>query len=172
MVAPLSPVLKKSVEACKKGFTLIELLVVIAVMGVLATVVLVTVDPAEQFNRAEDSSRVQTVNTLGKAFEQYYVAKQIMPTPAAWMTNLVTAGELKQTPTTSGTVCTGNIMSGYCYGASGTNAVLYAALESKAEDSTCPTASDVRYFIYDSSTGKTCKVCGATTATFAPGACP
>lgn len=157
------------------GFTLIELLVVIAVMGVLATVVLVTVDPAEQFNRAEDSSRVQTVNTLGKAFEQYYVAKQIMPTPAIWMTNLVNAGELKQTPAATGTTCTGNMLpstTGYCYGTSGTNAVVYVALESKSESSVCTTAGlGTRYFIYDSSTGKTCKVCGAATATYVPPAC-
>lgn len=154
------------------GFTLIELLVVIAVMGVLATIVLVTVDPAEQFNRAGDASRVQTVNTLGGAFEQYYIAKQVMPTPAAWLTNLVASGEVKQTPSASGTTCTGNQLSGYCYGTSGTSAVVYASLLSKAEDSACTTASDVRYFIYDSSTGKTCKVCGATNATYSPGACP
>lgn len=159
-------------KSVSSGFTLIELLVVIAVMGVLATVVLVTVDPAEQFARAEDSTRVQTVNTLGKAFEQYYIAKQVMPTPASWLTNLVGAGELKQTPTSSGTACTGNVLSGYCYGTSSTNAVVYVSLESKAEDSACATASDVRYFIYDSSTGKTCKQCGATTATYSPGACP
>lgn len=156
----------------QKGFTLIELLVVIAVMGVLATAVLVTVDPVEQFNRAEDATRVQTASSLGQAFEQYYVAKQVMPTPAAWLTNIVSAGELKQTPTASGTACTGNVLSGYCYNPSGTAAVIYVSLESKAEDSSCPTASDVRYFVYDSSTGKTCKLCGATSATFAPGACP
>lgn len=41
----------------KRGFTLIELLIVIAVLGVLATVTLVIINPARQLAKARDSER-------------------------------------------------------------------------------------------------------------------
>lgn len=53
-----------------KGFTLIEILVVIGIIGVLATVVLVAVNPARQFKQARDSQRVANVNTILNALGQ------------------------------------------------------------------------------------------------------
>ncbi len=54
----------------KKGFTLIEILVVIGIIGILATVVLVAVNPARQFKQARDSQRVANVNTILNALGQ------------------------------------------------------------------------------------------------------
>lgn len=51
----------------KKGFTLIELLVVIAIIGILATIVSMTVSDARK--RANDSGRKQQAHELLKAFE-------------------------------------------------------------------------------------------------------
>lgn len=54
----------------KKGFTLIEILVVIGIIGILATVVLVAVNPSRQFKQARDSQRVANVNTILNALGQ------------------------------------------------------------------------------------------------------
>src|SRR3989344_9215549 len=59
----------------QKGFTLIELLVVIAVLGVLATIVLLAVNPGEQLARARDTSRVAAVTQIGRSLLSYYTAQ-------------------------------------------------------------------------------------------------
>lgn len=52
----------------KKGFTLIELLVVIAVIGMLASIVLVSLGPTRA--KARDSKRIAEVRQMGVALEQ------------------------------------------------------------------------------------------------------
>jgi prepilin-type N-terminal cleavage/methylation domain-containing protein len=54
-----------------KGFTLIELLVVIAIIGVLATVVLSSLNTARA--RARDAKRLSEMKSLETALELYYL---------------------------------------------------------------------------------------------------
>lgn len=48
----------------EKGFTLIELLVVIAIIGILAAIVIISINPGEQQKKAKDSSIKANLNSM------------------------------------------------------------------------------------------------------------
>ncbi len=54
----------------QRGFTLIEILVVIGMIAILATVVLIAINPARQFAQGRNSQRVSNVNALLNAVGQ------------------------------------------------------------------------------------------------------
>ncbi|OGD39739.1 hypothetical protein A3I30_00740 [Candidatus Azambacteria bacterium RIFCSPLOWO2_02_FULL_44_14] len=54
----------------QSGFTLIELLVVIGIIAILATVVIIAINPARQFAQARNTQRWSNVNTLLNAVGQ------------------------------------------------------------------------------------------------------
>lgn len=55
----------------QKGFTLIELLVVIGIIGILAAVVTVAVNPGRQFGSARDAQRRADLYSITNAIYQY-----------------------------------------------------------------------------------------------------
>ena len=55
----------------RKGFTLIELLVVIGIIGILAAIVLVAVNPGRQFAQARDTQRRSDLLQLTNAIYEY-----------------------------------------------------------------------------------------------------
>lgn len=66
------------------GFTLIELLVVIAIIGVLASIVLASLNSARQKSR--DARRIADIKQLQLALELYYDAKSPPAYPTASVT--------------------------------------------------------------------------------------
>ena len=66
----LQPAHRSPAERAPKGFTLIELLVVIAVIGLLASIVLVSLGPARA--KARDAARQADIRQINLAMEMCY----------------------------------------------------------------------------------------------------
>jgi prepilin-type N-terminal cleavage/methylation domain-containing protein len=157
-----------------KGFTLVELLIVLAVLGVLAAVVLIAINPLEQMARGRDAGRKSAIAQLGRAVQSYDISTLSYPTAAQWtaVTNvLASSGDLKVFPTNPNgvTACTNNPKSGYCYSlnAGGTNYIVYSHLESKSESAKtgCGGLAANTWYFYSSADGKAGTYCNATEPT-------
>lgn len=158
----------------KSGFTLIELLIVMAILGILAVVVLVAINPVQQLARTRDAGRKSGVTQIGHAVAAYYTARGGVylaesGTPG-WVSRLVTSGELSSVPaqitwsvgTNPGCGTNAAEENGWCYDADNTNntdAIVFTPLESNSEISKCSTGSP--YFVYSSASGRGCLVCSS-----------
>jgi prepilin-type N-terminal cleavage/methylation domain-containing protein len=67
-----------SLKNKSKGFTIVELLIVIVVIGILATLVIVTFTGIQQ--KARDSKRKTDINALNSHVEAYYASNGYYPT--------------------------------------------------------------------------------------------
>jgi type IV pilus assembly protein PilA len=83
-----------------RGFTLIELLIVIGIIGILAAIVLVAVDPAKRLGQARDASRSGEVNSLLNAILNYTIDNQGSLPPVIASATAVQLGTNSGCPTT------------------------------------------------------------------------
>src|ERR1700761_40839 len=69
-----------SLKNKSKGFTIVELLIVIVVIGILATLVIVTFTGIQQ--KARDSKRKTDIGAVQASLESYYSSNNTYPTVA------------------------------------------------------------------------------------------
>lgn len=153
-----------------KGFTLIELLIVIAILGTLAVVILLALNPVQQLARTRDAGRASTVAQLGHAMEAYATTHGgLYPTTATcganWIdTCLVDTGEISSAPSevsysaNDANECGGQ--DNWCYAVNGARdeSVIYAGAEATSNTSKCPGRD--AYFVYSTADGRGGLVCG------------
>lgn len=66
------------------GFTLVETLVVVGIVGLLTGIIVTTINVEDVFDSSHDSVRKQDLNTLHKAFMQYYTEHHCVPPQSLW----------------------------------------------------------------------------------------
>lgn len=161
-----------------KGFTLIELLIVIAILGTLAVVVLLALNPVQQLARTRDAGRVSAVTQLGHAIEANATTSngQYLAVSGTWITSLQQAGEIASLPAAiaysapgtgthpTASACTVNVQNGICYvayGAPRSRAIVYMRLESGAQNNRCPGATQAAWAVYSSANSSGGVLCTA-----------
>lgn len=79
----------------KRGFTLIEVLIVLAIIAILATIVMVSLNPTKQFKFARDSQRtshlISILNSIGQNIIDHEGLLYCNNTPTTIPTNTKTA---------------------------------------------------------------------------------
>ena len=60
-------------DGLRRGFTLIELLLVIGIIAILASIVIIAVNPTKQLGKARNAQRRSDVNTILNAVYQYAI---------------------------------------------------------------------------------------------------
>lgn len=154
----------------KKGFTLIELIVVMAVLGVLATIVIVAVNPLEQISRGRDTARLSAITQVGQALVGYRIANNgIFPTEGTtWMNSLSNSLDLSSRPTNADYVskvpCNDESthgQNGFCYKTGTNETIIYAQLESNLYNKNCSISPYAQaYWVFSVGNSGACVVCG------------
>ena len=65
--------------SARPAFTLIELLLVVGIIGILAAVVIVAINPTKQLGDTRNAQRRSDVNTILNAVYQYSIDENVLP---------------------------------------------------------------------------------------------
>ncbi len=113
-----------------KGFTLIELLIVIGIIAILATVVILTLNPAELLRQARDSNRVSDLSNLQSAIS-FYLTDVSLPLGS----NNLGMGDTAACYVSLNTATTTPLNVGRCGGRFGSGTVTIAAINTVSSSS-------------------------------------
>src|SRR3989344_833643 len=72
-----APMHRKAIK--KTGFTLIELLLVIGIIGILAAIVIIAINPSAQLQDAKDAKRRSDLRAIADAVYQYLIDTKSLP---------------------------------------------------------------------------------------------
>jgi prepilin-type N-terminal cleavage/methylation domain-containing protein len=153
------------------GFTLIELLIVIAILGVLAVVILIVLNPTEKQAQARDTGRISSIAQVGRSMQAYYTQQGNYPSTGTWAQDLLDYGELSSFPSGidysaySTTNCTSFVQPAidptYCYNLDSDNgALVFARAEANSHNEKC-TAPEVAYFVFSTSDSRGGTICSS-----------
>ncbi len=166
-----------------RGFTLLEILIVMAILGVVAVIVIVAINPTERQAQARDTGRISSVGQIGRATVAYYSVKGSFPSGAGWAQDLTQAGELSSFPSGikysaySVNPCTTFAQPGvdatFCYAVDSSNgAIIFATAEANSHNNKC-TSPEVAYFTYSTGDGRGGTICSnGDPSPWAPGTQP
>jgi type IV pilus assembly protein PilA len=104
-------------NAHHKGFTVIDLLLVIGILGILASIVIIAINPTKQLNDARGVSRNVAVQEIENAISQYVIdGNTVLGVPTIKANALDICQE-----TVTGIACTDAPVSGYDFSVLTTN---------------------------------------------------
>ncbi len=63
----------------KKGFTLVELLVVVAILGILAAILILAINPAEAQRKSRDATRLSDMATVRESIDLAVAEGMVLP---------------------------------------------------------------------------------------------
>lgn len=81
----------------KKGFTLLEILLVVAAIGILASIVLVAINPNRQLAQARNAQRRSDVTTILNAVYQKVIDEAATPPATPILTTITTSRNIIRT---------------------------------------------------------------------------
>ncbi len=71
MIQIKTAILKSTFITTLRGFTLVEVLLTIGILSILASIVIIAINPARQFENTRNAQRISDVYTIQNALHQY-----------------------------------------------------------------------------------------------------